>query len=299
MDYAAVATALTAGMIAAFNPCGFALLPGYLALFLGDRTDPMARPIQRSLAVAGAVTAGFIAVFGVAAILISALAWQLSTYIPYLTLVFGPLLIALGIWLLIGKEIRVALPRLQASIGTNPLGMFVYGVVYATVSLSCTLPIFLIAVASSFRASTPVAAIMTLLAYAIGMGLVLLVLTLAVALARTSIVTTSRNLVRYVNRLSGALLVLAGAYLTWYGYLEVRLLRGTQGAALPENVVTTWTSRISTMIDNTGGPAIAGIIIAVALVLLGLITWRVRRSSSSSTETTGGRSDSLVDRMEG
>jgi cytochrome c biogenesis protein CcdA len=296
MDYAAVATALTAGMIAAFNPCGFALLPGYLALFLGDRADPMARPIQRSLAVAGAVTAGFIAVFGVAAILISALAWQLGTYLPYLTLVFGPVLIALGIWLLLGKEVSVGIPRLQARIGTNPLGMFVYGIVYATVSLSCTLPIFLIAVASSFRASTPVAAVLTLLAYAIGMGLVLLVLTLAVALARTSIVTTSRNLVRYVSRLSGGLLVLAGAYLTWYGYLDVRLLRGTAGATLPENIVTTWTSRISTTIGNTGGPTIAAVIVAIALVLLGLITWQVRRSRS---DAAGTQSDSLVDRLDG
>jgi len=292
MDYAAVATALTAGMIAAFNPCGFALLPGYLALFLGDRTDPLVHPIRRSLAVAGAVTAGFIAVFGVAAILISALTWQLSTFIPYLTLIFGPALIVLGIWLLLGKEIRVGIPRLQASIGTNPLGMFVYGVVYATVSLSCTLPIFLIAVASSFAASTPVVAVLTLLSYALGMGLVLLVLTLAVALARTSIVSTSRNLVRYVNRLSGALLVLAGTYLTWYGYLDVQLLRGTAGATLPENVVTTWTSRISTTIDNTGGPAIAGFIIVITLVLLGLIAWRVR--SSRRSESTRSQADSLV-----
>ncbi|NQU37251.1 MAG: cytochrome c biogenesis protein CcdA [Actinobacteria bacterium] len=295
MDYAAVATALTAGMIAAFNPCGFALLPGYLALFLGDRTDPLARPIQRSLAVTGALTAGFIAVFGIAAIMISALAWKLSAYIPYLTLVFGPVLVGLGIWLLLGKEIRVGLPRLQASIGTNPLGMFIYGVVYATVSLSCTLPIFLIAVASSFRASTPVAAVLTLLAYAIGMGLVLLVLTLAVALARTSIVTTSRNLVRYVNRLSGVLLVLAGVYLTWYGYLEVQLLRGVQGATLPENFVTTWTSRISTTIDNTGGPTIAAVIIVAALVLLGLIAWRVR---GAREDALGSRSDSLTDRID-
>ncbi len=288
MDYAAVATALTAGMIAAFNPCGFALLPGYLALFLGDRSDPLARPIRRSFAVAGAVTGGFVVVFGIAAILISALTWQLSTYIPYLTLVFGPVLVGLGIWLLFGKELRVRLPRLQSSIGPNPVGMFVYGIVYATVSLSCTLPIFLIAVASGFRAGTPVAAVIALLAYAVGMGLVLLVLTLAVALARTSIVSASRNLVQYVNRLSGALLVLAGAYLTWYGYFEVRLVQGVDGAGLPENAVTNWTSQISTTIDNTGGPTIAVIILVITLLLVAVISWRVRAATGHNTEPGNG-----------
>ncbi len=276
MDTAVVVTALTAGMIAAFNPCGFALLPGYLALFLGERDDIGRHPIRRSFAVTGAVTAGFVAVFGLAAILLTALSWQLSGYLPYLTLVFGPLLVALGAWLLLGKEVKVSLPRLQTAISANPLGMFVYGIIYATVSLSCTLPIFLLAVASSFGASTPIIAILTLLAYALGMGLILLVLTLAVALARTSIVATSRNLVRYVNRVSGALLVLAGGYLTWYGYVEIRLLNATPGATLPSNPVTDFTSGVSTTIANIGGPTIALVILACCGLLAGLITWRVR-----------------------
>ena len=36
--------ALGAGMVAAFNPCGFALLPSYLGLYLGTAEDANTRP---------------------------------------------------------------------------------------------------------------------------------------------------------------------------------------------------------------------------------------------------------------
>src|SRR5260370_32700283 len=49
--------AFAAGMLAAVNPCGFALLPGYLGLYLGSFEAPAspARRLGRALAVAGAV----------------------------------------------------------------------------------------------------------------------------------------------------------------------------------------------------------------------------------------------------
>src|SRR5437762_1589490 len=60
--------AFTAGMAAAVNPCGFALLPAYLGLYLG--TDGSARkglrPLGRALVVGTTMTASFIALFGVA-----------------------------------------------------------------------------------------------------------------------------------------------------------------------------------------------------------------------------------------
>lgn len=61
---AAIAFAASAGMLAAFNPCGFALLPGYLTTFLGQQRT-VGASLRRALLVAAAVTTGFVAVFGV------------------------------------------------------------------------------------------------------------------------------------------------------------------------------------------------------------------------------------------
>lgn len=282
MEFAALGASLTAGMLAAFNPCGFALLPGYLALFLGDTTGSAPqRVIRCSLAVSAAVTGGFVVVFGAVGILISALAWRITAYTPYLTLIVGPLLVVLGIWLLTGRELKLRLPRMRGRVGATPAGIFVYGMIYATVSLSCTLPIFLIAVTGALRSSSPLAGFSVVLAYALGMGLVMTALTLAIALARTSLVAGSRNMVKYVNRVSGALLLAAGAYLSGYGYIEIQLLRGADDAVLPDTFVTTTMSELTTAIDRIGGATLAAALIALIAALTGAIAMlnRFRRPS--------------------
>ena len=75
-----LALGFAAGMLAAFNPCGVALVPAYLAFFLGagggEGHPPPARPVvpvAGAIRVGLAVTAGFVAVFGVAGLLVSSL----------------------------------------------------------------------------------------------------------------------------------------------------------------------------------------------------------------------------------
>ena len=65
--------------------------------------------------------------------------------------------------------------------------------------------------------------------YGLGMGCVVTALTVAVALARDGLVGRLRPALPYVSRASGALLLLAGAYVAWYGWFEVRTLNGGDG----------------------------------------------------------------------
>src|SRR6266545_7930005 len=55
------------GVVAAFNPCGFALLPAYLAFYLNDETigESLAARTRRSLTVSLAVAGAFTVLFGV------------------------------------------------------------------------------------------------------------------------------------------------------------------------------------------------------------------------------------------
>jgi hypothetical protein len=55
------------------------------------------------------------------------------------------------------------------------------------------------------------------------MALVVGVLAVAAALASVTLVERARRIVPYVSRLSGALLVLVGLYVGYYGVYEVRL----------------------------------------------------------------------------
>ena len=111
-----LALALGAGMLAAVNPCGFALLPAYLSvLVLGDDSPGPARAVARALALTAWMTVGFVAVFGVFGLVISPVASEVQQYLPWFTTVLGALLVLAGAWLLAGRD----LPRLQLPAGAG------------------------------------------------------------------------------------------------------------------------------------------------------------------------------------
>src|SRR5699024_4755441 len=77
-------------------------------------------------------------------------------------------------------------------------------------------------------------------------SLLLLVLTLAIALARRGVVGGLRRILPHVQRVSGVIMTLMGAYLVWYGIYEIRLIgRGEDVSAGPVRTVTAWSSDLS------------------------------------------------------
>lgn len=273
--------ALTAGMLAAFNPCGFALLPAYLSLLVNE-----GYAVGRALVAAAAMTAGFVAVFGAFGLVVVPLALSLGTYLSWATVVVGVLLVLLGGWLLSGRELLLRLPRLRGAAPTGGVAsMVLYGVAYAVASLSCTIAPFLAVTTSTFRLESTAAGLAVFVAYAVGMGLVVGVLAVSVALAKDGLVRRLRGVMPYVSRLSGVLLVLAGAYVTYYGIYELRL---AGGGATDDPVVSAATAvqgAVARFIDQVGPWALAGAL--VLLVAVALLVRRARGRHRLSTISSG------------
>ena len=226
--------ALTAGMLGAVNPCGFALLPAYLSVLVaGDPAAPLADgsratwpAISRALRCTVALTAGYVAVFGAFGLVLAPLTGRLLPRMPWLTVGFGLALLALGGWLLAGRSLpapgnRVRAPRLTGSAGS----MVLFGMAYAIASLGCAVGPFLALVVSSLRAGSIGAGLLLYVSYAAGMGLVVGVTAVAVALLRVSLVARARRFLGLVPRLGGAILLLSGLYVAYYGWYELRLAR--------------------------------------------------------------------------
>ncbi|MCI4675766.1 cytochrome c biogenesis CcdA family protein [Candidatus Mycolicibacterium alkanivorans] len=238
MDQNLVALAFAAGMVAALNPCGFAMLPAYLALVVNG--DDVGRPaaIGRALAATAAMALGFLTVFGVFGLLTVSVASTVQQYTPYLTVVVGIVLVALGIWLLSGRELT-AVSWNPARLGsrwtpTAQLGsMFGYGVGYAIASLSCTVGPFLAVTGSSMRSGSILHGLLVYLAYVAGIALVVGVLAVAVAVANAALVDRMRRVLPYVNRISGVVLVVVGLYVGYYGVYEIRLFSAEGNAQDP------------------------------------------------------------------
>ena len=95
-------------------------------------------------------------------------------------------------------------------------GFFLFGLAIGLPSLSCTLPVFLVIMGSSLTAGSFAAGAGRFLSYGLGMASVLLVLTLALAFFKGGVISRLRSVTPYVQPISAALLVVAGAYIIFY-----------------------------------------------------------------------------------
>ncbi|MGQ0826546.1 MAG: cytochrome c biogenesis CcdA family protein [Actinomycetota bacterium] len=147
-----IAYAFSAGMLATVNPCGFVMLPAYLSYLLGvDNATTPERPIGRAIAVSTTMAAGFLVVFAVAGTLVSAGIRFFIDYVPWAAIGIGALLIVLGGAVMLGRPLKVRLPHIDSGVARNDRSVrrwMLFGISYATVSLSCTLPVFLTVVAA-------------------------------------------------------------------------------------------------------------------------------------------------------
>ncbi|BCL12548.1 cytochrome c biogenesis CcdA family protein [Micromonospora sagamiensis] len=265
--------AVGAGLLAAVNPCGFALLPAYLSvLVLGD--EPAAErgqfaPIGRAVALTGAMTLGFVAVFGAFGLLAAPVADTVARHLPWASILIGLALVAAGCWLLAGRQ----LPTFTPKVATGPAvrrrfgSMVLFGMAYAIASLGCTIGPFLAIVAAGFRAGSALSGIGLFVAYAMGMGLAVGAAALAVALARDSLVRRTRRAAPLLGRATGLLLMVTGGYVAWYGWYEVRVLTGRGDADDP---VIAAASAVQTALSGWLAGLGPWTVAAAALVLLAL-----------------------------
>ncbi|MFV1990368.1 MAG: cytochrome c biogenesis CcdA family protein [Acidimicrobiales bacterium] len=220
--------AFTAGMVATFNPCGFALLPAYIGAFVAtDQTaERPERRVLRAIAVAAAVSLGFVIVFAGAGLIIDSLASSVRRQLPWITIAIGGLLIVGGIATVFGWKPNVAIrvPNLTSGRNGTPF-MVGYGATYAIASLSCTLGPFL-AVTGAALSQSRTQGIATYVSYALGMGVIILILSIAAALAHSTVANHLRSFSRIAPRVGGAFMILAGGYAIWYGRWEIAVYSG-------------------------------------------------------------------------
>jgi cytochrome c-type biogenesis protein len=184
-------SALSAGMVAFLNPCGFALLPSYISHYLGGRAHLRRerwweRALQ-GLALGGAVSAGFFTVFLLLGIAVSLVGTALGAYFPWAAMLLGLGLMALGIFTLGGRELALSLSFQVRSSSQGLLFYYLYGISYAIASCGCTLPIFMIYVVRPIFTVGPLNGLLNFIAYALGMTLMMLLLSVSIAYSKGSL----------------------------------------------------------------------------------------------------------------
>lgn len=276
-----IGLAFAAGMVAAFNPCGFAMLPAYLTLVVHREQGGQLAALARAAMATAAMALGFLTVFGMFGLLTVSFASVTQRYLPYVTLVVGCCLVTLGVWLLSGRALAFGWAAGKGArwAPTGRLGsMFGYGVGYAIASLSCTIGPFLAVTGSSLSSGSTLGRLGVFLAYAAGFALVVGVLAVAVAMASSALVHRTRRILPYIDRFGGVVLVLVGLYVAYYGWFEIRLFSSSGPVEDPviaaaghvQRALAGWVYR------NGVAPWVA--ILALLVVAAG---WTVRRRRHS------------------
>ncbi len=284
IDPGLYAVALGAGALAALNPCGFALLPTYLLLLVDPGESTISVALGRALRACAAMTAGFVAVFAAFAAVVVQLSLAVEQHLPWVTMLIGVVLVVLGVRALSGRSIGVRVPvvgRAPAGPGASIASMALYGVAYATASLSCTVAPFLALATTATRTQSLAGGVGIVLAFAVGMGLIIGLLGVGVALARQGVVAGFRRALPFVARLSGALLVLAGLYVTYYGWYEIRVLSGGAVGDPVVDAALAVQGALARTVGSGGTPLLvvaAGVVVAAASAVWFGRRHRVRRA---------------------
>ncbi len=219
-----LALAFSAGVLASVNPCAFAMLPGFVSYYLGGKEledVSTAERLRTALVFGIAATAGFMILFVSVGTVFSTGGQFIFRTLPWLGIVVGISLVAVGIWTLLGRTLPINLPTIGVKrFGRGPQALFFYGIAYGLASLGCALPVFLSVVAGALTAGGVVQAILMFVSYSLGMGTVLVSVALGAALFKGAVARWMRGILPYVKTLSAVALIGAGLYLTYQAVIN-------------------------------------------------------------------------------
>lgn len=278
--------AFGAGMVSTVNPCGFAMLPAFLAYYLGststDQPQTLSRKITIGLRTGLAVSAGFVAVFTVVGLLVAAGLRFLIGVVPWLAVVIGAVLVVLGVLLLLGRQLSVRLNANRiARDGSGARSMVAFGAAYAVASLSCTLAILLAVIGSTLASNSALLLLGVFAAYGAGASTILLLLSVSTAVASGALERGLRRLARVIDRLAGAVLALSGLYLVAYW---VPVLLGNRPNQTLSGSTSGLSGRLQAFVAAHVGALtlVAGLAVGAALLTVLVTRYRHARTTDSS-----------------
>lgn len=288
------------GMLATVSPCGIAMLPSFLAYYIGTdeaangsgvgQTATLRRTIN-GLRTGVIVSVGFIAIFVVTAIIVTAGLKGIVDAIPWIAVLVGFALMAAGIAMTAGRRLAFSLDsgRLTRE-GRGPTSMLAYGAAYGVASLSCALGAMLAVIGTALRTDSTTELIGVYVAFALGSAAILILLSLSAALASDSLIRVLKKYSRFIPTLSGIIVFLSGVYMVVYWGPDV--LGGERNRSLRDAVLPTAGKLTDFLEANQGALAIFAVSAIVAVAAFAFSKRRaLGETDADTTDDTFVKSD--------
>jgi cytochrome c biogenesis protein CcdA len=284
MDFGPITLALAAGGLSTINPCGFAMLPAYLSFYVGaDEGQLPSAPTRmaQGLLTGLMVTGGFLLVFGIVGFPITYGATRIVRLIPFAGIALGVALVVFGVATLAGRKISMTIASpVKPGQTKQPKTMFVFGIGYGIASLGCTLPVFLAVVGASLATRGTGSALIVLAAYGVGMAIMLILFSTGAALVRDGLVRGVRKMMPYMHWITGAMLTLAGVYLTYYW---ARVKFGS-AATLGDDPIVGFVGDFTATIERFAGSYGRVIVLAAGVIVAAIIVAVIWKRITTDTD---------------
>lgn len=209
-----------AGLVSFFAPCAFPMLPAYAGTYLATETAGTRRDAMR---LGSACAAGVLGFFLVLGLLLSLVSPAIAPVLFLAPPVIGAVLVVAGLLLVKGFAWKPAGPaaRLSALFARQERAstrFAVFGVAYGLASMGCTLPVLMAVFVGPFLLGDLSLSWAGFGLYAVAMAGMILVVTYLLARSRNTLLARMQGSTERIKKASGALLVVAGAYLIYYYY---------------------------------------------------------------------------------
>lgn len=225
MEITRIGFAFSSGIAVAFNPCSVAILPSYISFIFADLTKeenlfPKTGGFFRGLAAGLTMSLGFLVLFLPLGISLYYFGRIIRAYLPFIEISIGLSLIILGVYMLFGGNLFInTLPlssKLERLIDKKGfISIFLFGIIYSISALSCTFPIFIVALSQGLSTNF-FNSLFSFLFFSLGIGLVVTIISIATFISRDFIAKKLNSLIPIVGNISAIIIILAGIYLEYY-----------------------------------------------------------------------------------
>jgi cytochrome c-type biogenesis protein len=228
------------GVMTFFSPCSFPMLPGYFTYYITNQAKHEGK--KKNPLSGGAMAAlGIVSFFVIIGILVAIFGVAIQGVLMYLMPVIGALLLLFGLLTLLGKDfflekfmdfVKYPFQLMAAKIkgdkqteATGRGGLFAYGFGYGAAASSCMAPVFLGVIFLGFTTGGLIGALVVFGLYSIAIGSMMIVFSYIAASGGKGIQKLISS-TDTIKKISGLLLVFAGAFVLWYYFWGSSILGG-------------------------------------------------------------------------
>ena len=230
LDLIPLSFSFGAGALTAVNPCGFAMLPIYLSMYLKKSEGKEINFITKfnnSILIITTIGMGFLVLFLTFGFLIGLGGELLALLIPTISIFLGIIVLYMGSSQLIGEQSYIPFfQQLASKIGnpnnTDLKSFFIFGISYGIASIGCSLPLFIALITNSIKSQDLVSSIFHFLSYALGMIFIVGLVTAFISIFSKLRIPFLNQISRKSSTISGIILCIVGIYLLIYWLTDLK-----------------------------------------------------------------------------